>query len=114
MRWLALLLLTALGLLTWALIVAEAPQIAVENRTGLRIAELELLVNTQRAHLDPLGPSDLVRQIVPLREEGPARLRIRFAGAAACTLDAGWFAPGQQGVPSLILVAPDSVTFRGR
>lgn len=114
MRWLAALLLCGLAVLAWALIDVQAPQIIVENRTGLRITELELLVDESQATLAPLGGFDVMRQNVPLRVEGPTRLRVRFEGQPARTLSGGWFAPGQTGISAFVLVAPDSVVFESR
>ena len=114
MRWLLALLLSGLAVLAWAVMAGEAPHITVENRTGLRIVQLELLVEEQRATLDPLDGFDLVRQMVPLRVEGPTRLRVQFEGEPMRTLRGGWFAPGQTGGAAFVLVAPDSVVFEVR
>ena len=114
MRWLATLLLAGLALLAWALIAAELPQVTVENRTGLRIERMELLVESSSAQLEPQGGYDRMRQVLPMRAEGPVRLRIQFEGERERTLDAGWFAPGQTGEAVFVLVTPDSIQFELR
>jgi hypothetical protein len=114
MRWLAALLLGGLGLLAWASVAEQAPQISVENRTGLAVTELELVLEDQRARLDPLGGYDLLRQSIPLRSEGPVRLRVRFENETERLLDAGWFVPAQAGVATFVLITPDSLLVEQR
>lgn len=114
MRWLAALLLTGLGILAWAMIASQAPSITVENRTGLRLLSAEILVHDSHAALVPVDGSEAMRQSLPMRQEGPARLRLRFEGQPERTLQAGWFAPGQAGEAVVVLVTPDSLVFEQR
>ena len=109
MRWFSLVLALGLAATAWGLSVQQPPQIAIENRSGVAIESFELQIGSSEARFDPLGAGELTRQILPIEEEGPVQLRIRFAGGLQRQFDAGWFSPGQAGTPRWVLESVDSL-----
>lgn len=109
MRLLSLLVLAALGLLLWSHAAWRRPPVALENRSGRALRSVEYRVGTQTLAAEGLAPGDLTRHALPMRREGPLFLRVVFLDGESVELPAGWYSPGQTGMPRLVLVSVDSL-----
>jgi hypothetical protein len=104
--------LVGLGLLLWAMLGHEAPQISIQNSSGIPIDDCRIVVDGQVVARGNLGSGVLDRQGLPGRQEGALRLQLRFSDGRRSEFDLGWFSPAQSEIPDVVVFSPDSVFVR--
>lgn len=109
MRTLLTILALGFAILAYGWGSHRPPVITVENRSGVALDDVALLVGEDAPARAALGVADGTGQSVPLRREGRARLELRFADGSTRVVDAGWFSPAARQGLRVVVVSPDSV-----
>ena len=105
--------LAGLGLLLWAVMTYQPPQVEILNRSGIAVDALEIRIGDRSVVHARMGVGGLDRHSIPVRQEGPVTLHLRFADGREGDFAAGWFNPGQSTLPTIEIIGADSVRVRG-